>query len=84
MRRVTTFTNNNNNLVSQLLANEQRTEFQMREQQNKTERNSVNRVSCSWMKFQAHARSLVELLHKCVPMRIKAKKTSTGYHQIIR
>ena len=33
----------------QLLVNEHGTGLQMREQQNKTERNSMNRVSSSWM-----------------------------------
>ena len=61
-----------------LLANEHGTEFQLREQQSKTEWNSENRVRCnyttSWMNFQVHARSSMERMQECVPMRVGAKK----------
>ena len=42
-----------------------------------TERNSENRVRCnyttSWMNFQVHERSLVELMQECVPMPAEIK-----------
>ena len=68
-----------------ILVNEHGTEFQMREQRNKTERNSENRVYKLLVdellphvvdEFSSpRIRSLVELVHKCVPNRIEAKKT---------